>query len=89
MNTDYLVAGCQYLGTANHVCGGVTVPGRSYCEEHMAIVYQKGTARARRRKEIRTVDKVRLVEQLMNEAVAELEAEGYDVYGERELTLED
>jgi hypothetical protein len=35
------------------------------------------------------VDKVRLVEQLLNEAVAELEAEGFDVYGERELTLED
>jgi hypothetical protein len=34
------------------------------------------------------VDKVRLIEQLMNEAVAELEAEGFDCYGERELDLD-
>jgi hypothetical protein len=53
------------------------------------VVYKQGTARARRHKEIRTVDKVRLVEQLMHEAVAELEAEGYDVYGERELNLDE
>jgi hypothetical protein len=48
-------------------------------------VYQKGTARAKRKKELRTVDKVRMVEELMNEAIAELEAEGFDVYGRREL----
>jgi len=79
---------CAYLGTATRACGCATVPGRSYCAEHMALVYQKGTARARRHKETRTVDKVRLVEQLMMEAIAELEAEGFDVYGERELDLD-
>jgi hypothetical protein len=35
------------------------------------------------------VDRVKVVEQLMNEAIAELEAEGFDCYGKRELTLED
>jgi hypothetical protein len=34
------------------------------------------------------VDQVRIIEQLMNEAVAELEAEGFDVYGERELVID-
>jgi hypothetical protein len=34
------------------------------------------------------VDQVRIIEQLMNEAVAELEAEGFDCYGERELVID-
>jgi hypothetical protein len=31
------------------------------------------------------VDKVRIVESLMNEAIQELEAEGFDCYGSGEL----
>lgn len=81
-------AGCQYRGTATHACGAETQPGSSYCAEHHSLIYQKGTARARRHREIRTVDQVRMFEQLMNEAVAELEAEGFDVYGERELIID-
>ena len=79
---------CQYLGTAFTPCGCATVPGKSYCAQHYSMVYKLGTARAKRHKEIRTVDKVRLVEQLINEAIAELEAEGFDCYGERELDLD-
>jgi hypothetical protein len=48
------------------------------------MVYKQGTARAKRHKEIRTVDKVRIVESLMNEAILELEAEGFDCYGDSE-----
>jgi hypothetical protein len=48
-------------------------------------VYKAGTKRATRHKELRTVDKVRIIESLMNEAIAELEAEGFDCYGESEL----
>lgn len=77
------------MGTATVRCGCASLAGASYCEEHYSIVYQRGTARARRRKELSIVDRVRVVEQLINEAVAELEAEGFDCYGERELTLED
>jgi hypothetical protein len=62
--------------------------GKSYCAEHIYIVYKQGTARAKRKKELTTVDKVRMVEELMHEAIAELEAEGFDVYGERELDLD-
>jgi hypothetical protein len=49
------------------------------------MVYKVGTARARRRKEERTVNKVRLVESLFNEAIEQLEAEGFDCYGDSEL----
>jgi hypothetical protein len=52
------------------------------------MVYKVGTARARRKKEERTVDKVRLVESLMNEAIAELDAEGFEpaiLEGSKEL----
>jgi hypothetical protein len=76
------------MGTAPVACGCATVLGKSYCAEHIYLVYKQGTARAKRHKEVRTVDKVRIVEQLLNEAVAELEAEGFDCYGERELDLD-
>ena len=81
--------GCTYLGMNTHACGAATVPGRSYCAPHRAIVYRAGTARTRRHKEILTVDKVRVVEQLMHEAIAELEAEGFDCYSVRELDLDE
>ena len=76
---------CQYIGAEAHThtptCKHRALAGRSYCAEHLAVVYKQGTARATRKKEIRTVDRVRLVESLMNEAIAELEAEGFDCYG--------
>jgi hypothetical protein len=52
-------------------------------------VYKQGTTRAKRKKELQTVDKVRIVQELLNDAIAELEAEGYDCYAERELGLEE
>ena len=82
---DTLDAGCTYMGTAHKPCGCATVLGKSYCAEHVFIVYKQGTARATRKKELRTVDKVRLVESLFNEAIEQLEAEGFDCYGDSEL----
>ena len=78
---------CQYIGPqgTQPTCQHAALPGRSYCAEHLAVVYKQGTKRATRHKEIRTVDKVRTVESLMNEALAELEAEGFDCYGDSEL----
>jgi hypothetical protein len=46
-------------------------------------VYQKGTARARRKKDERVAATVWSVVDSFNEAVAELEAEGYDMGEER------
>lgn len=67
---------CQYFGDSKHVCGKAVVPGRSYCEEHLWLVYQRGTA-VHRRKDTRTADNVHLWESLFNEAVEELENEGF------------
>ena len=82
-NTTHL---CQYIGEqgTTPTCTHAALEGRSYCIEHLALVYKSGTNRARRHKEIRTVDRVRIVESLMNEAIAELEAEGFDCYGDSE-----
>jgi len=81
---------CQYIGPVGTepTCTHTALAGHSYCAEHLARVYQTGTARRRRHKEIRTVDRVRQIEELMNSAIAELEAEGFDCYGERELVID-
>ena len=78
---------CQYIGGEGYkpTCTHSALPGHSYCAEHLALVYKQGSKRATRHKELRTVSKVRIVESLMNEAIAELEAEGFDCYGQSEL----
>ena len=83
-NTAQITA-CTYLGNSHTPCALPTLEGKSYCAEHYAMVYKVGTARARRRKEERTVNKVRLIESLFNEAIEQLEAEGFDCYGDSEL----
>ena len=75
---------CQYIGTEQQgpsyrmLCLCPTVEHRSYCEEHLALVYQAGTARARRRKDIRVANSVWDIESEFNAAVEELESEGMD-----------
>jgi hypothetical protein len=44
-------------------------------------MYQKGTALAKRKKDQRRAEQIHQLESLFNDAVAELELEGYDVYG--------
>lgn len=73
------VSTCQYMGNSNHICGKATVPGRSYCEEHLFMVYQKGTARARRKKDERVAAAVWDIQDEFNKAVEELIAEGFDI----------
>jgi hypothetical protein len=46
-------------------------------------VYQAGTARAKRKKDIRVAEQVWSVQDAFNEAVEQLEAEGYDFSEER------
>ena len=72
------VTECTYLGNATTACGCPTLPGKSYCAEHYAVVYQQGTARARRSKDLRVAAAVWNIQDAFNEAVQELEAEGYD-----------
>ena len=61
----------------------------SYCLQHYAQVYKVGSGK-QRKKDTRTAEKVRLVQQLMQEAIDQLEMEGFDVYGdsEREKVLD-
>jgi hypothetical protein len=77
---------CQYIGGDGYKpsCTHAALAGYSYCAEHLAVVYKQGTKRATRHKELRVVDKVRIVESLMNEAILELETEGFDCYGDSE-----
>ena len=67
---------CQWIGNGEG-CSHTALEGRSYCEQHLWQVYQKGTNLGKRKKDLRIVDSVRLMEQLFNEAVDELENEGF------------
>ena len=69
---------CTYMGNALAPCGCATVLGKSYCAEHVFLVYKQGTARARRVKDARVAAAVWDLEAEFNAAVEELIAEGYD-----------
>ena len=77
---------CTYIGTGQP-CTHSALVGKHYCEQHYAIVYKVGSGRVRK-KDTRQAARVRLVEQLMSEAVEELTAEGFDVYGDTALAIE-
>ena len=77
---------CQYIGTGPR-CSAHALEGRAYCEQHYAVVYRVGSGR-RRRKDTAQAQRVRLVQQLFYEACEQLEAEGFDVYGDSELVRE-
>jgi len=71
---------CQYIGPASEYAPTCTSPAlaeQHYCAEHRALVYQEGSALRPRHKDQRRAQAVRLIESLMNEAVEELEAEGF------------
>ena len=69
---------CAYLGNNITPCGCATVLGKSYCLEHIFLVYKQGTARARRKKDLRVAAAVWDLEAEFNAAVEELIAEGYN-----------
>ena len=71
-------AGCTYLGTGSKPCGCASLQGKSYCEEHMWIVYQKGTA-VHRKKDIARAQAVWDIEACMHEAIDQLIEEGFDL----------
>jgi hypothetical protein len=77
------ITACTYMGDSTHACGEPTLAGKSYCAEHYALVYKVGSG-TRRKKDERVAAAVWDLESAMNEAVAELEAEGFDVWGDSE-----
>lgn len=74
---------CTYIGTGPR-CTAHALEGKSYCEAHYAIVYRVGSGRTRK-KDTAQAQRVRYVQQLMQEAIDQLEAEGFDLYSERDL----
>ena len=74
---------CTYIGTGPR-CTHTALEGRSYCADHYAVVYKVGSGR-QRKKDTLQAQRVRLVQQLFYEACDQLEAEGFDVYGDSEL----
>ena len=75
---------CTYIGAdagynaLKPTCCEPSVEGKSYCAEHVWLVYQKGSASGRRRKDAARAAAVWDVESAFNEAVEELMAEGMD-----------
>lgn len=59
-----------------HVCSKPSIEGKSYCEDHVWLVYQKGSNLRRRHKDIRTANSVWDIESEFNAAIEELAAEG-------------
>ena len=82
---------CLYIGGEGYTptCIHAALPGRSYCAEHLAVVYQAGTARARRKKDLRVAAAVWDLESEFNAAVEELVLEGYDFEEERWEAVEE
>ena len=76
--------GCQWIGAEQDPEQGlVTYCGchelhkdTVYCADHHPLMYQKGTALRKRRKERKIADGKLALESLFNEAVLELTAEG-------------
>lgn len=66
---------CKWIGNGEG-CNHTVVPGRSYCEEHLWVVYQKGSNLGRRKKDVRRANAVWDIESEFNAALEELEAEG-------------
>ena len=75
--------GCQWIGQEQDYapytlsCPCSPVQGRSYCPEHLARVYQLGTALRKRRKDIRRANAVWDIESDLNSVLEELESEGF------------
>ena len=67
---------CSWLGNGEQ-CSHTVVLGRSYCQHHIWQVYQEGSA-VRRKKDTRRAAAVWDIQSAFNEAVEELEDEGYD-----------
>jgi len=78
---------CTYIGTGPR-CTAHTLESKSYCEQHYALVYKVGSGK-KRKKDTAQAARVRLVQQLFYEAMEQLEAEGFDLYGELELAHQD
>ena len=65
---------CEWIGQGER-CSKEAVKDRSYCQDHVWLVYQQGTS-VRRRKDKQRADIVFELQSLLDQAIAELESEG-------------
>jgi hypothetical protein len=71
---------CLYIGGEGYkpTCTHTAMEGANYCVHHYPMIYQAGTARARRKKDLRVAAAVWDLESEFNAAVEELVMEGYN-----------
>jgi len=78
MNKDQRMDTCQYIGTEQGysrlrpTCTHSALAGRSYCAEHYHVIYQKGTAQGRRKKDQRRAHSLREIVSDFNDVYSEL-----------------
>jgi hypothetical protein len=53
MTREFQTSTCQWIGEGSEIggCRHPVVEGKSYCENHVWLVYQKGTSSGQRRKD--------------------------------------
>ena len=74
-----IVEQCSYLGEhTSCTCTQPVVLGRSYCEEHLWLVYKQGSAVVRK-KDTRVANAVWDLQSELNSIVEELIEEGMDL----------
>jgi hypothetical protein len=78
MSYEFIPRECQWIGKSHEHCTHAVVEGRSYCEDHLWQIYQKGTVLGKRQK-----DKVR-AENTWN-ILSELELAYRDLVAEGEV----
>ena len=76
---------CQYLGEHTTACGHASVANKSYCAEHVWLVYKEGSNILRRKDTNRYNFLTQLVSDF-NQAAEELEAEGWCPEWQGEVT---
>ena len=69
---------CTYLGEHTTACGCATVEGRSYCADHLWLVYKQGSA-VTRKKDTRTANAVWDLRAELDSIIEELIEEGMDL----------
>ena len=78
MTKDTRMDTCQYIGTEQGysrlqpTCCAPSLANKSYCAEHYYVVYQKGTAQGRRKKDQRRAHSLREIISDFNDAYSEL-----------------
>lgn len=74
---------CQYIGSDKTRVGSckdtVLHNHSSYCLHHYTQVYQGGTARRVRHKDIRTANSVWDLQSELDQAIKQLDEEGFDI----------